>query len=71
MKRDYIGANKRGKQKMSNYINRNYAGSILERASYKKNKVKPYKLYGSLIENRIEKKADKSIWQRIKKSMFK
>ena len=61
----------RGKQKMSKYISDNYVGSILERASYKKNKVKPVKSYGALIEKRIETKEDNGIWRRIKKSKYK
>lgn len=56
---------------MSKYISSNYAGSILERASYQKDKIKPRKIYGSLIENKNKTKADNGIWQKIKKSMLR
>ena len=61
----------RGKQKMSKYLSNNYVGSILERASYKKNEIRPYKIRGSLMERKIKTKADNNIWQRLKKSMSK
>lgn len=57
---------------MSRYLNENYySGSILERANYKKNKIKPYKIYGSLIERKIYKKDEVSLWQKIRKIILK
>lgn len=55
---------------MNKYLNSNYsAGSILERANYRKNEVKPYKVYGSIIERRMEKKKV-SLWQKIKRRII-
>lgn len=58
----------RGIRKMSKYLSENYSsGSILERANYKKNKIRPHKVYGSMIERKICKKDKGSLWQRIKR----
>ena len=56
---------------MSKYLSKNYySGSILERANYERNKRRPYKIYGSLIERNM-KKDEMSIWQRIRKIILK
>lgn len=57
-------------RKMSRYISQNYgSGSILERASYKKNKIRPYKRNDSIIEKKFYKKENMSLWQRIKQKI--
>ncbi len=67
MKKRIVG----GIGKMSKYLSKNYySGSILERANYERNKRRPYKIYGSLIERNM-KKDEMSIWQRIRKIILK
>ena len=59
-----------GIQKMNKYLNENYtSGSILERANYKRNKIKPYKVYGSIIEQKMYTKDKETLWQKIKRIM--
>ena len=56
---------------MSKYLSNNYSGSILERASYKKDKDRPYKLYGSIIERKIKSEDENGLWRKLKKIMCK
>jgi len=55
-------------QKMSKYVSRTYSsGSILERASYKRNEMQRQGVYkSSLIEQRIPKKGDNNRWGSVK-----
>lgn len=53
---------------MNKYLSTHYySGSILERANYQKNKKKPYKLHGSLIERKIYWKDEATLWQKLKR----
>lgn len=68
MKKSVFG----GLQKMSKYLSANYySGSILERASYKKNRVKVQKVSGSLIEQKNMKKETLSTWKRVREVILK
>lgn len=61
----------RGIQRMSKYLQENYSsGSILERANYKKNIIKPYRMYDSMIERKIDKKDD-TLWKKLRKIILK
>lgn len=61
-----------GIQKMEKYLSKNYySGSIIERANYKKNIIKPRKTYSSIIERNINVRVDSSLWQRLKRAILR
>lgn len=61
-----------GIQKMERYLRKNYySGSIIERANYKRNIIKPRRSHSSIIERNIDMRVDSSLWQRLKRVILK
>ena len=59
-------------QKMERYLQKKYySGSIIERANYQRNKVKPSFTYGSLIERELNKKTRHGLWQKLRRIILR
>lgn len=57
---------------MERYLRKNYySGSIIERANYKRNIIKPRRSHSSIIERNIDMRVDSSLWQRLKRVILK